>query len=326
MAHRNYLIIAGIAAATALAACSTTVTGSAEDAAPSAAIRFAAAPTKAAVTSETDMAAFAVWGWYRDDATTTPVSVFDETTVTPSSGQWTYDGTRYWLLGKTYNFTALHPANVANVTAGADGSITIEGFDATQSRDLMTASVTNRIYRAGGNNQVGFTFHHELARVQVVVNAGQRVKVDVSGAKVYGVSTSGDFARELGTSTATGPWTSLAPAVTEENTPYSFSGNTELDGDGATNQATVLDLAVIPQGITDARLVLTYQREGDTERTTEPLRLDQNSTTWSAGSAYRYTLNVEVDAITFSGFTVDEWGYSYSGGDINIGGTTNNGN
>ena len=51
MAHRNYLIIAGIAAVTALAACSTTVTGSAEDAAPSAAIRFAAAPTKAAVTS-----------------------------------------------------------------------------------------------------------------------------------------------------------------------------------------------------------------------------------------------------------------------------------
>ena len=230
----------------------------------------------------------------------------------------------------SYNFYAAHPAGLG-ATCTNEGTLAVEKFDASRmgekAVDLMTASVMDRSYTAGGDNAVSLTFRHELARVQVVVNAGQGVEVDVLGAKVYGVSTSGDFARKLGTSTATGTWTSLTPAVTEEDTPYRFSGKTELDGGGATNQATVLDLAVIPQEITDARLVLIYQREGDnTQQTTEPLRLDQNSTTWSAGSAYRYTLNVEVDAITFSGFTVDEWGYSYSGGDINIGGTTNNGN
>ena len=204
MAHRNYLIIAGIAAATALAACSTTVTGSAEDAAPSAAIRFAAAPTKAAVTSETDMAAFAVWGWYRDDATTTPVPVFDATPVTPSSGQWTYDGTRYWLLGKTYNFTALHPANVANVTAGADGSITIKGFDATATGedavDLMLATAKD-ITHADIDNiaPVGLKFEHLLARVNVlgaVMGGGQ---MHVKEITLSGIPKEGNYENGLWT-------------------------------------------------------------------------------------------------------------------------------
>lgn len=298
----------------------------------------AAAESRAIIEEAGDMETFDVWGWYTStggasiDVFGTPNASGEYTgvKVENTGGAWRYEGERYWVADVSYNFYAAHPAGLSGATCTNEGRLAVKEFDASdmgeKAVDLMTASVTNRIYRAGGNNQVGFTFHHELARVQVVVNAGQGVKVEVSGAKVYGVSTRGDFARELGTPTATGAWSSLETAVTEENTPYSFSGNTELNGDGATNQATVLDLAVIPQEITDARLVLTYQREGDTERTTEPLRLDQNSTTWSAGSAYRYTLNVEVDAITFSGFTVDEWGYSYSGGDINIGGTTNNGN
>ena len=299
----------------------------------------AAAESRAIIEEAGDMETFDVWGWYTStggasiDVFGTPDATGDSymgVKVENTGGAWGYEGERYWVADVSYNFYAAHPAGLSGATCKNGGTFTVEEFDASRmgenAVDLMTASATNRIYTAGGNNTVGLSFRHELARVQVVVNAGQGVRVEVSGAKVYGVSTSGDFARELGTSTATGTWTSLATAVTEGNTPY-ISGNTELDGDGATNQATVLDLAVIPQGITDARLVLTYQRDGDeTQRTTEPLRLDQNSTTWSAGSAYRYTLNVEVDAITFSGFTVDEWGYSYSGGDINIGGTTNNGN
>lgn len=298
----------------------------------------AAAESRAIIEEAGDMETFDVWGWYTStggasiDVFGTPNASgkYTGVKVENTGGAWRYEGERYWVADVSYNFYAAHPAGLSGATCTNEGTLAVEKFDASRmgekAVDLMTASVMDRSYTAGGDNAVSLTFRHELARVQVVVNAGQGVKVNVLGAKVYGVSTSGDFARELGTSTATGTWTSLATAVTEGNTPYSFSDSTELDGDGATNQATVLDLAVIPQGITDARLVLTYQREGDTQRTTEPLRLDQNSTTWSAGNAYRYTLNVEVDAITFSGFTVDEWGYSYSGGDINIGGTTNNGN
>ena len=264
----------------------------------------AAAESRAIIEEAGEMETFDVWGWYTStggasiDVFGTPDATGDSymgVKVENTGGAWGYEGERYWVADVSYNFYAAHPAGLSGATCTNEGTLAVKEFDASgmgeNAVDLMTASVTNRIYRAGGNNQVGFTFHHELARVQVVVNAGQRVKVNVLGAKVYGVSTRGDFARELGTSTATGTWTSLTPAVTEEKTPYSFSGNTELDGDGATNQATVLDLAVIPQGITDARLVLTY-REGNTQRTTEPLRLDQNSTTWSAGNAYRYTLNV----------------------------------
>lgn len=297
----------------------------------------AAAESRTIIEEAGDMETFDVWGWYTStggasiDVFGTPNAsgAYTGVKVENTGGAWGYEGERYWVADVSYNFYAAHPAGLSGATCTNEGTLAVETFDASgmgeKAVDLMTASVTNRIYTAGGNNQVGFTFHHELARVQVVVRAGQHVKVSVSGAKVYGVSTRGDFARELGTPTATGAWSSLETAVTEGNTPYNFSGDTELDGDAANNQATVLDLIVIPQGITDARLSLTYQRGNEETRTAE-LRLNQQTARWAAGMMYRYTLNVEADAITFSGFTVDDWRYSYSGGDINIGGTTGNGN
>ena len=296
----------------------------------------AAAESRAIIEEAGDMETFDAWGWYTStggasiDVFGTPDASgkYTGVKVENTGGAWGYEGERYWVADVSYNFYAVHPAGLSGATCTNEGTLAVEEFDASgmgeNAVDLMTASVTNRIYRAGGNNKVGFTFHHELARVQVVVNAGQGVKVEVSGAKVYGVSEEGTFVRRLG-SNAAAAWT-LETITNENDTRYVFVERASLDGDGTNNQVVVLDMLVIPQGITDARLVLTYQREGDTQRTTGELRLDQNSTTWSAGSAYRYTLNVEVDAITFSGFTVDEWGYSYSGGDINIGGTTNNGN
>ena len=307
MAHRNYLIIAGIAAATALAACSTTVTGSAEDAAPSAAIRFAAAPTKAAVTSETDMAAFAVWGWYRDDATT-PVPVFDATTVTSSSGQWTYDGTRYWLLGKTYNFTALHPANVANVAAGDNGSITIERFDATATGedavDLMLATAKDITHEAIDNIvPVGLKFEHLLARVNVlgaVMGGGQ---MHVNEITLSGMSMKGDY---NGTT-----WTSLdeGKELTAGSLLLNLTTGTDIFG----------DLLMIPQKVENFTVKLKYW-ENDEEQNAENLKIASFAlptgevTEWEAGKSYRYTFTKDVAGnIVFMKPVVTEWNTATGG-------------
>lgn len=310
MAHRNYLIIAGIAAATALAACSTRVTGSAEDAAPSAAIRFAAAPTKAAVTSEENMDAFAVWGWYRDDATTS-VPVFDETTVACSSGQWTYDGTRYWLLGKTYNFTALHPADLpagTTVKATADGSITIEGFDATATGkdavDLMLATAKD-ITHEGIDNiaPVGLKFEHLLARVNVlgaVMGGGQmHVKeITLSGIPKEGNYESGQWATRQSTGVISGGEMLL-----------NLTTGTDVFG----------DLLMIPQRVGTFTVELNYW-ENDEEQNDENLKTASFAlptgevTEWEAGKSYRYTFTKDVAGnIVFMKPVVTEWNTATGG-------------
>ena len=308
MAHRNYLIIAGIAAATALAACSTTVTGSAEDAAPSAAIRFAAAPTKAAVISGANMDAFAVWGWYRDDATTTPVPVFDATTVTRSSGQWTYDGTRYWLLGKTYNFTALHPAGVENVTAGNDGSITIKGFDATATGegavDLMLATAKD-ITHADIDNiaPVGLKFEHLLARVNVlgaVMGGGQ---MHVKEITLSGIPKEGDYEN--------GQWT------TSESTGVISGGEMLLNLTTGTD--IFGDLLMIPQSVGTFTVELKYW-ENDEDQTDDNLKTASFAlptgevTECEAGKSYRYTFTKDVAGnIVFMKPVVTEWNTATGG-------------
>lgn len=305
MSHRNYLIIAGIAAATALAACSTTVTGSAEDAAPSAAIRFAAAPTKAAVISETDMAAFAVWGWYRDDATT-PVPVFDATTVTSSSGQWTYDGTRYWLLGKTYNFTALHPAGVENVTVADDGSITIKGFDATATGedavDLMLATAKD-ITHADIDNiaPVGLKFEHLLARVNVlgaVMGGGQ---MHVEEITLSGIPKEGDYEKGL--------WT------TSESTGVISGGKMLLNLTTGTD--IFGDLLMIPQSVGIFTVELKYWENDETDDNlkTASFALPTGEVTeWEAGKSYRYTFTKDVAGnIVFMKPVVTEWNTATGG-------------
>lgn len=311
MAHRNYLIIAGIAAATALAACSTTVTGSAEDDAPSAAIRFAAAPTKAAVTSEENMDAFAVWGWYSDDATM-PVAVFNETTVIrSSSGQWTYDGTRYWLLGKTYNFTALHPADLpagTTVKATADGSITIEGFDATQSRDLMTASVSAINYATVDDiKAVGFTFSHLLARVAFVGNLDAQsvayvpnMSATIHEAKLYGMSKTGTYV-----STDEAKWT--RGEATTEVAP--FARNTSgisLTTDGV---SVFSDLLLIPETVgQEFCIYVKYSVNGNEEAREQVIPLNSLVGTFEAGKSYRFTFTVvDEDHILFDRPTVNNW-------------------
>lgn len=310
MAHRNYLIIAGIAAATALAACSTTVTGSAEDAAPSAAIRFAAAPTKAAVASEANMDAFAVWGWYSDDATT-PVPVFDATTVTRSSGQWTYDGTRYWLLGKTYNFTALHPADLpagTTVKATADGSITIEGFDATQSRDLMTASVSAINYATVEAIQaVGFTFSHLLARVAFVGNLDVQsveyvpeMSATIHEAKLYGMSKTGTYVSTDGEA----KWTQVE--ATTEGAPFA-SSNTgiTLTMEGV---SVFDDLLLIPEKVGREFCIYVKYSVNGGETREQVISLDSLVGTFEAGKSYRFTFTVvDEDHILFDRPTVNNW-------------------
>ena len=287
-----------------LAACTSEVTDEdlQGDASP---IAFRTAEvTKAVVENFTSGDAFSVWGGYDNDAT----GVFNNETVSYNGTAWTYTGgDRYWVFDKTYDFYAVYPTTV-DAEVETDGTITINNFNSSDI-DLMTADNTGIKYAEGATTEaVSFTFRHELARVNIVVQVDPEVEVTNLSATLEGYDSKGTLTRpKNGTATWTGTVTD-----TKDETYNSIQANSSQDLFG--------DLLLIPQSTEDITLTLNLTRDDSPVEYTA--HFDESVTAWSAGQAYRYVLHIRVDAITFSNFTTDEWGETHTGGDINIGGDT----
>lgn len=244
--------------------------------------------------------AFTVWGGYDGDA----INVFNGETVTFDGANWSYAGTRYWVSGKTYNFYAVYPTGYG--TCSTDGTITVLfNFDASTNTDLMTAEALGM---NGSNPQtVPFTFRHELARVSVVVQNESGIAGTATQVSFSDIFTTGTLTRSSSTTNASWSYTDNRP-ISESNIPISATGETKL----------LEDLLLIPQALSGKTLSVTIDRSGTTLAGNLNL-----SSLWEAGHTYRYVITVQADAITFSNFTADEWGETHTGGDINIGGSTN---
>lgn len=254
--------------------------------------------TRAVKENFTSGDAFAVWGGYDDDAT----NVFNDETVTFDGANWSYTGTRYWVSGKMYNFYAVYPTNVGS--CNTSGTITVSNFNTSTNTDLMTAEALNR---DGSNPQpVPFTFRHELARVSVVVQNESGIAGTATQVSFSDISTTGTLTRSSSTNAS---WSNTnSTSISESNIPISATGETKL----------LEDLLLIPQALSGKTLSVTIDRSGTTLAGNLNL-----SGLWEAGHTYRYVITVQADAITFSNFTADEWGETHTGGDINIGGSTN---
>ena len=317
-------ITATLGAALLLAACTTTATDDAERAAASRAIGFRTPAVARAVVNDATSAeftAFDVWGWKTPAAGGAATQDFKRVPVTKNpSAQWNYEGTRYWQDDCTYRFYALFPSNLPHASYAADGTLTIGSYNAkANDDDLMAASVENI---AGSLHQpVAFQFQHLLARVSVVVRTAQGVKATVSGASLYGIHDTGNY---NSASTAYSGWTATGEASSAANPSYS-----ELEGSpleiGENNEASIFaNLLTLPQNVGDLKLNIHLQRpvgNGRPDDLSGEYDLGTTITRWSAGQHYRYVMTVEADAITFSNFTVDPWGETHTGGDINIGQT-----
>lgn len=297
-----------LALALPLAACTSEVTDEALPGGASPITFRTAEVTKAVVTGFNDGDAFSVWGGY-DGAT----SVFNNETVTYNGTAWTYTGgDRYWVFDKTYDFYAVYPAGVGS--CDADGTITVSDFDSSKGDDLMTADNTDITYKTGDPTYaVSFTFRHELARVNIVVQVDPEVTVTDLSATLSGYDGSGTLTRKKdGTVT----WAETAEATPRTATYNNIPANNSQDLFG--------DLLLIPQSTEGITMTLSMKRDGSP--VTYTTRFDESITAWRAGQPYRYVLHIRVDAITFSNFTADDWGETHTGGDINIGGGTNQGN
>lgn len=254
-----------------------------------------------------ESSSFKVWGGRTDY---TDGLEFNGETVTESGGTWNYTGgTRYWQVG-TYNFYALYPVDDVLKVDYSNGSITINNFDCSNTGedaiDLMADSQTVT-YAEGGSvpGPVAFSFRHLLARVTVSVRTGQGVTATVTDAELSGIYKTGDYNGSSWTTTGD------TDSFTESYTGEIESNNTVSLFD---------DLLIIPQELSKAKLSITLTRK--VENKSDKLLVNTNFidylSKWDAGRHYNYTLTVEPDAITFSNFTVDEWGETHTGGDINI--------
>ena len=160
----------------------------------------------------------------------------------------------------------------------------------------------------GSNPQtVPFTFRHELARVSVVVQNESGIAGTATQVSFSDIFTTGTLTRSSSTTNASWSYTDNRP-ISESNISISATGETKL----------LEDLLLIPQALNGKTLSVTIDRSGTTLAGNLNL-----SGLWKAGHTYRYVITVQADAITFSNFTADEWGETHTGGDINIGGSTN---
>ena len=298
-------------AALILTAASCTSTLSDEPATDACAISFTpAAETRAAVDDADDMAdGFKVWGWYGNTYESTDKNVFDGVTVTKGTDGWGYDGTQYWIPGMKYNFYGVYPAN-ATASVESNGTITVTNFDCskrgTDAVDLMTATA-----KGDGSKPdlVAMQFKHELGKVALVVKAEQGVSATINSATLYGMDIQGTLNGES--------WTGLETPVITTDTPFKLSDNKTVNS--TPPEADLFGtLLLIPQNCQELKLDITITRDGE-QQETQTISLGTSIAQWAAAQSYRYVLTIKANAITFGDFTVDEWGVTNTGGNINIG-------
>ena len=267
------------------------------------------AETRALINAPADMAnGFNVWAWYNSqDGTSTNRQVFDGNLVSYADGTgWTYDGIKYWTPNSTYSFYGVYPGTGLDASCTADGTLTVRDFvpgnDIAKSTDLMTAAT--EVSYTTGEQTVQMPFRHELCRVSVLIKMMPGVKARV-GVGLTSVAKGGTLTRIGNTSS----WTISGTSSTGMNYVP------DLDEDH-----TFIDALFIPQGTQSVMLNIAVQYENESSETTTSRSIDSLGTPqWERGKSYRYVATIYSDYIVFDGFTVDEWGETNTGGNINIG-------
>lgn len=271
--------------------------------------------TRAAVGGEGDLnkvgESFSVWGSYSNGAGGASTSVFTAREVNYTGTGWSYGGTRYWMLGNTYDFYALYPSvekldgSVTSATC-TNGTFTIEGFDATQGIDLMTASKTDFITTENVNpGPVPLPFRHLLARITFTARS------EGGNATVRSISLGGLAVKGTYNSSATSLWIDTETGTYDvvKETAISPGVNTDVSG----------DLLLIPQSLTGGvTLTVTYDTDAETGKTASYTLPVTTVSEWEAGNQYRYSFTLTGGGyIVFDLPTVNAWSDA-TGGNVTI--------
>lgn len=209
---------------------------------------------------------------------------------------WGYEGTRYWLAGKTYDFYALYPSKETLgdgvSVACTDGTFTVKGFDATKGHDLMTAEKTDIVTETGNVPEaVSFKFFHRLTRLAFNVKAVGR-DVTVTSFKVNGVIREGDLTHTAG---GTSEWSNTTTTTADDR----LLAASDVDVASGKTQDMLGNVLLPPHtDLTGAEIAISYRFEGETADRSSTVSLSGGSAEqWDAGRRYAYTLTVSAASL-----------------------------
>ena len=269
---------------------------------------------------------FAVWGAFAlQSKPGTFITVFDAQPITYTSSVWTYSPTQYWFPGNEYNFLAIHPAELPDITpvyTPATSTLEIQGFDLTKKVDLLSSTYTHKATLTG-NSRVSLDFRHNLVRIQftVTVDPAAEESIIIDDIRFYGVRTKGDFNLKAG---QTGTWSNLKD-VTTSASPLASANPGEIPCDGQARplftgeNCIVAFPGAIPSG---AAVRITYHYESAPTPVSFTANVWDNSVAlayrWNVGQSYNYRFTLgTADKVIFEAPEVTEW-EDYEGGNYII--------
>ena len=320
-----------IAAAAIFAACSSNdVVSDIED--ENIEIGFAAETyktTKAEITSNAQLATeggFVVWGYKAKNQTTMdwtvePYTVFDKVNVYVKSGEdgayidgtntdWTYATKKYWDKNASYCFYAVAPYNPSSGTYSiSEGNnstkmITIDGAKsglASDSDDFLIARGGVKDRKGTNQNNVDFTFHHTMAKVDFLLKKGDNIVGDVKVQKITMTgwnSGNGKFVQETDANPT---------SLTNSEWSIASSGNGSVDI--LTDESAVLTTTavqtttktyiMVPQTIAANGLTFTIDFKIGDEPFLAQVGKIATEQIWGTDSHFTYTLTINPAAIEF---------------------------
>ena len=276
--------------------------------------------SRTVVEDAADMTEFHVWA-YRYDDTDFPSEVFTSQSVEKNAGgQWEYEPLRLWEEGY-YVFGAFYPVPTSlgmrlimqmiilkNGERG--GGIAINHFEcsAEGNEDLLIAS-HERNYVGTNGEAVVLDFKHLLSKVSICAKAaGTEEAVIVHSVEFTGMAMVGTYRYEDEEYDPDGTWSAWRGQGAEIGT-FTTEENITLPANGESVDL-LTDLLLIPQEVTvDFLVTLDCTVEGERKTLTATL---PTQPAWEEGKAYRYTLTVRGDYITFEANVVP-WNTSTGG-------------
>ncbi len=181
-----------------------------------------------------DLDKFFVYGYYtKPGLTANAIQVFDGTEVNKGADGWSYEGSRFWVPGATYQFYAYSCGDLQ--LSNAYGSFSMNGSldtdakralkitnymcDNTHQHDLLYATSDKIVAKGAGetNSRVAFKFEHLLTRVfaTFITEFPDEYSVDIKNVKITNIFNEGDF-----DPFAVPQWNGLQIKRTGGNDPY----------------------------------------------------------------------------------------------------------
>lgn len=319
---KNYFILA--AAATLFAACAETdvlVDLSEKENAPKA-IGFEtfANKTTRAELSDATLANFQVWGYKAPTANpmvwTNQTAVFNNVTVSKSSGVWSYTDKKYWDKMSTYNFYAVAPGGDAVKSkysiVPTTGMITINNVVSAKSTESMDYLIDrNGNTGVNGNyttthDDVSFEFNHIMSKVSFQLQSTIDQEITVTSLTMTGWNNNeGIFTQKL-TST---------PDATNNIEEWSITASTNGN---ITLVSSELPLSEDPTPLTDSYIMVPQTIAANTLTFTINYKIGNElftghvgklaaEQTWGTDTHTTYTISVGPDVIDFTVSTVNGW-------------------